>query len=278
MTVAGAAAIARRADRRYAAYVFDLDGTVHVDGQPTPGALTALAWVHATGARVAFLTNNPLQPGTAYALMLERMGIPATPSDVITSLDALVRYLRAHPPDGPVLLVAEPLVGEVLQGAGWTITTDPNEAAMVVVSWDRGFSYERLLAAFRAVRRGARIVATNPDPFCPTADGGLPDCAAMLAALEACTGARAEAVVGKPSVHMATAILDHLGTPPADTLMVGDRLLTDVGLARTAGMASGLALTGATDPTALEGATVRPDLALTSLLDLIPAGDPLEHP
>ena len=59
---------------------------------------------------------------------------------------------------------------------------------MVVVSWDRGFDYAKLLAAFRAVRDGARIVATNPDPFCPTADGGLPDCAAMLAALEACTG------------------------------------------------------------------------------------------
>lgn len=265
----------RRADRRFAAYVFDLDGTVHVDEVPTRGALETLSWIRATGAPVAFLTNNPLRPAAAYAAMLEHMGIPAAPSDVITSLDALVRYLRAHPPAGPVLLLAEPLVGRVLSDAGWTLTVDPSAAAMVVVSWDRGFSYDRLLSAFRAVRAGARIVATNPDPFCPTADGGLPDCAAMLAALEACTGAKAEAVVGKPSPHMAAAILDHLGTPPGDTLMVGDRLLTDVGLARTAGMAAGLALTGATDPASLDAATVRPDLVLTSLLDLIPAGDPL---
>ena len=108
-------------------------------------------------------------------------------------------YLVAHPPAGPVLALTEPLVAEVLAEAGFALTTDPAEAAMVVVSWDRGFDYAKLLAGFRAVRSGARIVATNPDPFCPTADGGLPDCAAMLAALEACTGARAEAVVGKPS-------------------------------------------------------------------------------
>ena len=126
------------------------------------------------------------------------------------------------------------------------------------------------------MRHGARIVATNPDPFCPTADGGLPDCAAMLAALEACTGVRAEAVVGKPSRHMAATILRRIGVPAADALMVGDRLLTDVGLARTAGMTSGLVLSGATT-TADDAAAadVPPDLILARLTDLIPAGDPL---
>ncbi len=268
----GAMSVARR---RFAAYVFDLDGTIYVDDRLTPGAAQALAWVRAIGARVAFLTNNPLHRGLAYADKLHRLGIPCTGDEVLTSLDALTGYLRDAPPAGPILLLAESLVGEVLVEAGFQLTLDPESAAMVVVSWDRGFDYARLLAAFRAVRRGARIVATNPDPFCPTADGGLPDCAAMLAALEACTGVHAEAIVGKPSRHMAATILRHIDVPASDALMVGDRLLTDVGLARTAGMTSGLVLSGATTAADAAAAPVPPDLVLARLTDLIPAGDPL---
>ncbi|MFN8520988.1 MAG: HAD-IIA family hydrolase [Chloroflexota bacterium] len=265
--------IPTRADRRYQAYVFDLDGTVYLDDRPTPGAREALAWVRATGAAVAFLTNNPLRRGTAYAQKLRALGVDADDDEVLTSLDALVAYLRAHPPAGPIMPLAETLVQEVLHEAGFALTVDPAQAAMVVVSWDRGFDYAKLLAGFRAVRNGARIVATNPDPFCPTADGGMPDCAAMLAALEACSGGRAEAIVGKPSAHMAAAILGRLGLPAADVLMIGDRLLTDVGLARTAGMASGLALTGATTLADAEAAQRPPDLCLASLVDIIPEDD-----
>jgi NagD protein len=270
--------IATRADRRYQAYVFDLDGTVYLDDRLTPGAREGLAWVRATGAGVAFLTNNPLHRGSSYLAKLRSLGIEAKPDEVITSLDALVTYLRAHPPGGPVLALTERLVQEVIAEAGFSLTDDPGHAAMVVVSWDRGFDYAKLLAGFRAVRGGARIVATNPDPYCPTADGGMPDCAAMLAALEACTGAKAEAIVGKPSAHMAAAILGHLGVPASEVLMIGDRLLTDVGLARAAGMASGLALTGATTLADAEAAERPPDLCLASLVDLIPEGDPTRYP
>ena len=122
-------------------------------------------WVRAIGARVAFLTNNPLRRGDVYAAKLSALGIPCAADEVVTSLDALTGYLRDAPPGGPMLLVAEPLVGEVLLEAGHRLTDRPDEAAMVVVSWDRGFDYPKLLAAFRAVRNGARIVATNPDPY-----------------------------------------------------------------------------------------------------------------
>jgi HAD superfamily hydrolase (TIGR01450 family) len=270
--------IATRAVRRYEAYVFDLDGTVYLDDRLTPGAREALAWVRASGSAVAFLTNNPLRRGVAYAEHLRSLGIEAGPHEVLTSLDALVAYLRAHPPAGPVLALTERLVMEIIAEAGFQLTQDPGRAAMVVVSWDRGFDYPKLLAGFRAVRGGARIVATNPDPFCPTADGGMPDCAAMLAALEACTGARAEAIVGKPSSHMAAAILGHLGSPASEVLMIGDRLLTDVGLARTAGMACGLVLTGATTLADAEAAERPPDLCLASLVDIIPEGDATRYP
>lgn len=266
---------ASHAAHRFEGYVFDLDGTLYVDDRLTDGAADTLRWVRAIGARVAFLTNNPLHRGAVYAMKLAGLGIICAEDEVLTSLDALTGYLRDVPPDGPILLMSEPLVGDVLVEAGFRLTSRPDEAAMVVVSWDRGFDYAKLLAAFRAVRNGARIVATNPDPFCPTADGGLPDCAAMLAALEACSGVRAEAVVGKPSRHMAAAILGRIGVPAGEALMVGDRLLTDVGLARTAGMTSGLVLSGATSAADAAAAPAPPDLTLERLTDLIPVGDPL---
>jgi ribonucleotide monophosphatase NagD (HAD superfamily) len=113
-------------------------------------------------------------------------------------------------------------------------------------------------------------VATNPDPFCPTRDGDLPDCAAMLAAIEASTGARAEAIVGKPSPHMAATLLDRLALPASDTILVGDRLLTDVLMAHEAGMASALVLSGATTADSLTDATVIPEFVLDGVADVLP--------
>ena len=145
---------------------------------------------------------------------------------------------------------------------------------VVVVSFDRTFDYRKLKVAFDAVRGGARIVATNPDAYCPTPEGGgLPDCAAMLAAVEASTGASAEAIVGKPSEHMAAALVDRLGVPARDTLLVGDRLATDVRMANEAGMISALVLTGATGPEEALASTDRPDYVIYHLGELLPASE-----
>ena len=122
------------------------------------------------------------------------------------------------------------------------------------------------------------IVATNPDAYCPTAGGGIPDCAAMLAAIEACTGATAEAVVGKPSVHMAHAFLDRLGVDPGDAVFVGDRLETDVAMGHEAGMAGVLVLTGATRRGDVAGSEVRPDCVLHGRRATIPrVSEPAFH-
>jgi ribonucleotide monophosphatase NagD (HAD superfamily) len=141
------------------------------------------------------------------------------------------------------------------------------------VSFDRTFDYAKLDAAYRAVRlHGAAIVATNPDPYCPTADGGLPDCAAMLAAIEACTGQRAEAVTGKPSRSMSDAVLERLGLPAARVAMVGDRLATDMAMAEAGGMTSVLVLGSTTSAADLATSPVRPRHAIETLRQLLPTG------
>jgi NagD protein len=238
-----------------------------------PGAADTIAAIRAAGSAVVFLTNNPLKPAAAYAAKLTGLGVPAAEADVVTPLGVLASYLRRRHPGAAVLTVAEPLVDETLAAAGITVTGDPAAAGVVAVSFDRTFSYAKLLAAYRAVRlHGAALVATNPDPYCPTPDGGLPDCAAMLAAIEACTGARAEAVVGKPSEHMAGELLRRLAAPPGRAAVVGDRLLTDVRMGQSLGMAGVLVLSGATTPADLAGAEVQPDFVIDGIGQLLPAG------
>jgi HAD superfamily hydrolase (TIGR01450 family) len=253
-------------------YAFDLDGTLYLGDTLLPGAASVVAEVRARGAGVVFATNNPLRTAAAYADRLTALGIPASAADVVTSLDALARYMLGHHPGATILPVAELLVATVLREHGFDVTDEPAAADVVVVAFDRTFDYAKLTAAYRAVRlHGAVIVATNPDPYCPTPDGGIPDCAAMLAAVEACTGATAEAVVGKPSRHMAGALLSRLGVPAGRAAVVGDRLSTDVALARDAGMVAILVLSGATSAADLHGSDVQPDHVVDGVAQIIPA-------
>jgi len=267
----------RRPTRRFGGYVFDLDGTLYLGDRLLPGAAATVASIRDGGARVAFLTNKPLETPAAYAAKLTDLGIPATAGEVVSSTDALLRYLERHAQGARILPIAEPLLVDLLRDQDFVTldpaTADPTAADVVVVSWDRTFDYQKLTAAFRAVRAGARIIATNPDPFCPMPDDDLPDCGAILAAIETATGARAEAIVGKPSPYMAEALLDRLALPPDDTILVGDRLMTDVLMAREAGMASALVLTGATGPEALDGAAVIPDYVLGGVAEVLPASE-----
>jgi HAD superfamily hydrolase (TIGR01450 family) len=255
----------------YAGYVLDLDGTIYLGEELLPGAAETLKRIRQAGSRVVFLTNNPLHSAASYAQRLRSLGVPATEPEVLTPLTVLTSYLHSKHPGAPVLTVAEPLVDQTLLAAGIAVTTEPAAARVVVVSFDRGFDYAKLLRAFRAVRgHGAVIVATNPDPFCPTPDGGLPDCAAMLAAVQACTGSRAEVVLGKPGAQMAAEVHRRLGVLPGQAAMVGDRIGTDVAMSRMLGMTSVLVLSGATTAADVATARVRPDFVIDGIGQLLP--------
>jgi len=263
----------RRPARAYAGYAFDLDGTLYLGDRALPGAVETVGRIREMGSRAVFVTNNPLKTSAEYAEKLVGLGIPVRADDIVTSLDSLVHYLERTHPAARILCVGEPLLGEVLSAHGFRVTGDPAATDVVAVAFDRTFDYAKLNAAYRAVRlHGAALVATNPDPYCPTPDGGIPDCAAMLAAVEACTGARAEAITGKPSEHMAATILNRLNVPPADAAMVGDRILTDMSMANVMGMASVLVLSGATRVEDLETASVRPAYVIDGVGQLLPEG------
>lgn len=264
----------RAPDRLYKGYVFDLDGTVYLGDALLPGAGEVLMQLKHR-SRVVYLTNKPLQMPADYAAKLTHLGVETSPDEVVSSTDALVLYLAQHAPTARLFVIGEPPLVELLGSIGYEVADKAEDVDVVVVSFDRTFNYHKLQVAFDAVRRGARIVATNPDAYCPTPEGGLPDCAAILAAVEASTGARAEAIVGKPSLHMAATTLDRLGVPARETLLAGDRLTTDVRMANEAGLASALVLTGATSLDEALRSPDQPDYIVGGLAELIPSGGPL---
>ncbi len=258
--------------RSFAGYAFDLDGTLYVDDTLLPWAAETISRIRSGGGRVTFVTNKPLETAAEYAAKLTGLGLPADPGEVVTSIDALVLYMQGRHPGARVMPIAEPVVFAALAGAGFRVTDDPGATDVVVVAFDRTFNYEKLTAAYRAVRlHGAALLATNPDPYCPTSDGGIPDCAAMLAAVEACTGVRAEAIVGKPSEHMGQAVLERLNVAAGTAAMVGDRLATDMAMARSAGLTGVLVLTGASKRDDIAESPFKPDYVIEGLHELLPA-------
>jgi HAD superfamily hydrolase (TIGR01450 family) len=262
----------RAPDRFFGGYVFDLDGTVYLGEELLPDAKETLAALKESSS-VVYLTNKPLETPADYAAKLTRLGVETGAEEIISSTDSLLLYLGRHAPEARLFVVGERPLIRLLSLAGYEVAQEAGGVEVVVVSFDRTFDYRKLKVAFDAVRGGARIVATNPDAFCPTPDGGLPDCAAMLAAVEASTGVRAEAIVGKPSQHMAATLLDRLGVPARDTLLVGDRLATDIRMANEAGMASALVLTGATGLEEALASEDRPDYVIGNLGELLPRGE-----
>jgi NagD protein len=250
-------------------YVFDLDGTVYLGDTPLPGAPEALAALRAAGRRVVFLSNNPTKTREQYARKLSGMGIPATPDEIVNSSLAMVRWLLREAPGSRVFVVGEQPLKDDLTAAGFRLTERPGEIDVVISSFDRTFTYQKLQIAFDAIRAGARFVATNPDRYCPVPGGGEPDCAAMTAAIEACTGRPVEVVVGKPSPIMVEIVGELVGLPLDRCLMVGDRLGTDIAMGKAAGMATALPLTGETSHELLAVSEIQPDYVLEGLMDLV---------
>jgi NagD protein len=249
-------------------WLFDLDGTVYLGEALVPGAAETLAALRADGRRVAFLSNKPLQTRADYAAKLTRLGVPADPEDVVNSSLVLARHLAGLDGGAPVFVIGEPPLIAELREHGFEVRPD-HRVRWVVIAFDRTFDYAKLNTALQAVRRGARLIATNPDRTCPVEGGEIPDCAGMIAAVEAVTGATVEVTVGKPSSIMLETALARLGVPAADSVIVGDRLETDIAMGKRLGLATVLVLTGVTRDGDPRIAEIAPDLVLPSLRDLI---------
>jgi HAD superfamily hydrolase (TIGR01450 family) len=260
----------------FAGYIFDLDGTIYLGDELLPGAAGLIATLRRLDRKLLFLSNNPTKDNSAYVAKLAGLGIAVGPHEVLNTVDTMVAWLVRHHPGATVYPISEQPLIAALTAAGIRISDAPAEIDFVIASYDRTFAYPKLQIAFDAiaVHQRARLIATNPDRYCPFPNGrGEPDAGAIIGAIEGCTGVRCEQNVGKPDPFMLEAALDRLGLAACDCVMIGDRLLTDIRMAVDAGMASALVLTGETtrEMLASQPASSHPTWVLDRVDEVLPA-------
>ena len=264
-----------RPDRLYTGYIFDMDGTVYLGDQLLPGVAAVIGLLRERGATIRFLSNNPTRDPAQYKELLEEFGLPTPLEDIVNTVVSTVNWLTDNARDAVLFPIAEEPLIRALREAGFRLSEDPSEIDIVIASYDRGFDYRKLQIAFDTLLHHKRgiLVQTNPDRFCPFPGGrGEPDCAAIVAAIEACTGVKCSVNFGKPDPIMAKEALHGLDIDLADVIMVGDRLATDISMGRLAGMRTALVLTGDSTLADVDALveTERPDFILGTLDQLIP--------
>lgn len=248
--------------------IIDLDGTVYRGEELLPGADDGLATLRGDGTNVLFVSNKPIERRQRYCEKLNRLGVPCESVDVLTSSTVTADYLSRRHPDSVSYVVGEEPLRDELRSADLSVTDDPNTASVVVASMDREFDYQTLSDALVAVDEETLFIATNPDRTCPVSTGEIPDAAGMIGAIEGVTGHELDRLMGKPSETILEAATARLDVEPAECLVVGDRLETDIEMGNRAGMTTVLVLTGVTDRADVADSPVRPDYVIDSLGDI----------
>jgi len=262
--------------RRIDTWLLDMDGTVTIGEKALPGAAEFFAALAARNPvpQHVFVTNNSSHSTDHYLRRLAAAGIPATRDQVATSTDALALWLRGTPAcagRAPVVYsVGTPDFERELEAAGCVLVREMARSIdFVVVGFDTTLTYAKLDAACDYIRAGVPYVAANPDKVCPLEGGRvLPDCGAILAFLRTCTDREPTVVIGKPSTVMVDTLVAARGLDRRRVAMVGDRVYTDLAVARAAGLLSVAVLSGEATLADIETSDVDPDLIVDGIGDL----------
>jgi HAD superfamily hydrolase (TIGR01450 family) len=255
---------------RYDGLLVDLDGVVWIGRDPVPGSVEALRRLLDEDKELVFVTNNPGRPASAYAARLREAGIPVADGAVVTAGTATAELAaRRAGPGGTAFAIGAPAFRESALAAGLELIEDESarDADVVLVSGHRGFDFEELLTATRALQHGASLFATSRDPTMPMPGGAWPGTGSILAAVETASGARAE-IGGKPEPHLFRAARERIA-PEARVAMVGDRLASDIEGGRRAGLETILVLTGSTTREEADAAVPPPDHVVEDLSGLL---------
>lgn len=254
---------------RFDALVCDMDGVLYRGDQVVPGAPQAVARMRETGMRVVFCTNNSRSTVAEYLDKLSGMGFEASRDELITSAIVTIEELRRRSFEGnSAYVVGGAGIDEALRSEGIDIIEGEEGATvdLVVVGWDRGFTWDKMRIAADAVRSGATFIATNADATFPAATGTWPGAGSILASIERASGRQAE-VMGKPFDPMLRTLRERLsGTK--EVAMIGDRADTDLAGARTLGWGTILVLSGVTSEAEAAALDPQPDLIVPSIADL----------
>ncbi|MFT4037149.1 MAG: HAD-IIA family hydrolase [Thermomicrobiales bacterium] len=255
------------------AWIFDMDGVLYLGSEMLPGCNELLDALTLRERKIMMATNNSMSTPEAYEKKLAGMGMDVPASEVLTSAIATRDYLLRTLPEGSgIFVIGMPALREqIFDGTPFhPVQFGEEDPAAVVIGLDLQFSYDKLKQGFQALQTGALFVATNADTTLPLETGLVPGAGSIVAALAAASG-RKPIVIGKPETPMLEAAMMRMGVSPDETVMIGDRLDTDVLAGRRAGTTTVLVLTGVSTRDDLVMAEALPDLIVSDLPSLVAA-------
>ena len=252
--------------REIHSWLMDMDGVLVREEHPIPGAPEFLARLRANGHPFLVLTNSSIYARRDLAARLAASGLDVPEDAIWTSALATADFLQGQRPNGSAFMIGEAGLSTALHAVGYTLTE--REPDYVVLGETRTYSFERISQAIRLIERGARFIATNPDPTGPTPDGPLPATGSVAALISRATGVEPY-FVGKPNPLMMRSALNTIDAHSETTVMIGDRMDTDIVSGLEAGMHTVLVLTGSTSREQAEAFPYRPSRIVESIAELV---------
>lgn len=251
---------------RFKNYLMDMDGVLVHGRAGIPGAAEFIAKLNETGTPYLVLTNNPMYTTRDLAYRLQATGLDVPAERIFTSATAMARFLHKQRPNGTAFVIGESGLTTAIHEAGYILTDHSPD--YVVLGETHGYNIEQITKAIRLIAAGARFVATNPDPSGP-GEGGLlvPACGAMAALIQSATGV-APFFVGKPNPLLMRTALNYLGAHSEETIMIGDRMDTDIVAGVSSGLATLLVLSGVTQRDEVARFPYQPTYILDSIADV----------
>jgi NagD protein len=251
----------------------DLDGTLYLGGTLFEWTKPLLARLRDLGIGRTFFTNNSSRSTRQYVEKLNRLGIDAAERDIFSSTHCTLDYLREkHPNAKRVFILGTPALREEFAENGYKLVREAasgDEPELVIVGFDTTLSYDRVCRAAWWISKNKPFIATHPDRICPTDEPTvLPDCAAICAMLTSATGRKPDAVLGKPDPRMLRGVLQRHNLRADELAVVGDRIYTDMAMARAAGAIGVLVLSGESTREDAADADPRPDMVINHVGEL----------
>ncbi len=245
----------------------DLDGTVYLGDTLIQGADRFIDYLKANGIHYYFLSNNSSRSKADYVKKLSLLGVRTEVDHILLSTDGVIEFLKDQGIND-VYIVGTQSMKETFAEAGIHVASP--EPKYVVLGYDTELTYEKLRTSALFLQENVPLIATHPDLVCPTPQGPVPDVGALLALYEKATGIKPVKIFGKPNPEMITHVFKRHDVGPEDVVMIGDRIYTDLELAKRVPCDFILVLSGEARRTDLEQASHAPDLVVNTIGEIIP--------
>ena len=247
-------------------YLIDMDGVLVHGKKIIPGADIFIESLKKNDIKFLVLTNNSIYTQVDLAHRLQNTGINIDTEHIFTSALATANFMRAQKENGSAFVIGESGLNVAIHNIGYIMTDENPDFVVLGETFD--YNFRQVTKAVRLILEGASFIATNPDPTGPSESGITPACGAMAALIEKASG-RSPFYCGKPSPFMMRSALNYLGVHSENTIMIGDRMDTDIIAGIQSGMETTLVLTGVTSLKQIEEFPYRPSRVVKSVADLI---------